>query len=296
MKNESIGEKEEGSLISKITLQRYIEKLDEVIDSSDVAAAEELQDEILAVFGSELSGLTRKLTNYGFIAAFSAPNSRKTTIIGGNVDFIKDAKTLKSRLQSELEKIKSIDIEKDPNHMISDIDLSHELISACAKLADNPASYGSFDEDGLNREIRNFLDSAISRFGFSICDQTQQGLGKDDKKTGELDIRITKNGIPVAIFEGLIHRDKQYLLDHIDKAIGRYNVSGCKTVFVVEYSRNKGFGGFWDGACDALDGYSGISVNEVNTRLLGVRMMKGTFEWQGSAGDFYYLGVNCYSK
>ena len=283
-------------MISKKTLQRYIEKLDEVIASSDTIAAKELQKEVLAVLSSELSGLKRGLTNYGFIAAFSAPNSGKTTFISDEVDFVKDAKTLRSRLQMELEKIENIDNEKNSNGVISDIDLPYELVSACAKLSDNPASYKSFDEDGLNREIRNLLDSAISRFGYSICDQTQQGLGKNDKKAGELDIRITKNGIPVAIFEGLIHRDKQYLYDHINKAIGKYNFSGCKTVLVVEYSRNKGFGGFWDAACDSLEGYDGISVNEENTGLLGVKMMKGTFKWQESTGEFYYLGVNCYSK
>ncbi len=283
-------------MIPKKTLQRYIEKLDEVIAFSDATAAKELQEEVLAVLSSELSGLKRGLTNYGFIAAFSAPNSGKTTFIGDKVDFIKDAKTLRSRLQMELEKNRNIDNEKNSKGVISDIDLPHELISACAKLSDNPASYMSFDEDGLNREIRNLLDSAISRLGYSICDQTQQGLGKNDKKTGELDIRITKNGIPVAIFEGLIHRGKQYLYDHINKAINKYNISGCKTVIVVEYSRNKGFGGFWDGVCDALEDYDGISVNEENTGLLGVKMMKGTFKWQGSAGDFYYFGVNCNSK
>lgn len=88
------------------------------------------------------------------------------------------------------------DFEKAMNEP-SDIDLPHEFISACAKIADNPASYASFDEDGLNREIRNCIDSAITRFGYTIADQTQQGLGKTDKKAGELDIRISKNGIQI---------------------------------------------------------------------------------------------------
>lgn len=177
---------------------------------------------------------------------------------------------------------------------ISNVDLTHEFISACAKIADNPCSYSAFDEDGLNREIRNFIDSAISRFGYTIADQTQQGIGKTNKKSGEIDIRINKNGLPVAIYEGLIHKDKSWLNSHIDKAIGKYNGSGCKAIYVIEYSRNKGFGKFWDNTCDALGEYSGINVKEVNTGLLGVRMMKGTFDWEGQKGDFYYIGVNCY--
>lgn len=173
------------------------------------------------------------------------------------------------------------------------VDLTHEFITACAKIADNPVSYSSFDEDGLNREIRNFLDSAISRFGFVIADQTQQGLS--GKKPGELDIRINKNGIPVAIYEGLIHKDKQYLFDHVSKTIGKYNLSGCKAVYIIDFSRNKGFGGFWDGVMENLDEYEGISVHEENTQLLGVRMLKGTFDWNNEKGNLFIIGVNCYT-
>ena len=176
------------------------------------------------------------------------------------------------------------------------IDLSREFISACAKIADNPASYAGFDEDSLNREVRNFLDSAITRFGYTIADQTQQGFGKTDKKAGELDIRISRNGIPVAIYEGLIHQDRKWLETHIDKAIGKYNQSGCKSVYVVEFSRNKGFGGFWDKTCDILEEHSKVSIKEENTGLLGVKMLNGTFDWNGQKGDFYYIGVNCYVK
>ncbi len=187
------------------------------------------------------------------------------------------------------------DFEKALNEP-SRIDLPHEFISACVKISDNPASYADFDEDGLNREVRNFLDSAITRFGYTIADQTQQGFGKTDKKAGELDIRISKNGIPVAIYEGLIHKDREWLETHIDKAIGKYNQSGCKAVYVVEFSRNKGFGGFWDNACDILEGHGKVCVKEENTGLLGVKMLKGTFDWEEQNGDFYYIGVNCHVK
>lgn len=176
----------------------------------------------------------------------------------------------------------------------SSIDIAHEFISACAKIADNPASYISFDEDGLNREIRNFLDSAITRFGYTIADQMQQGFGKTAKKAGELDIRISKNRIPIAIYEGLIHKDKDWLETHIEKAIGKYNQSGCNTVFVVEFSRNKKFGEFWDNARDVLEENQRVSVKEENTGLLGVKMLKGTFDWEQQKGDIYYIGVNCH--
>ena len=180
---------------------------------------------------------------------------------------------------------------------ITDVDLRHEFIVACAKIADNPASYASFDEDGLNREVRNFVDSAICRFGYTVADQTQQGFGKTDKKAGELDIRISKNGIPVAIYEGLIHSTKQYRDDHIKKAIEKYNRSGCKAVYVVEFSRNKGFGGFWDNAIEGIEENKALdSIREINTELLGIRMLEGSFNWEGQQGLFFFIGVNCYTN
>ena len=172
-------------------------------------------------------------------------------------------------------------------------DLLTEIVSACAKIADNPASYAELDEDGLNRELRNFLDSALTSFGYSVSDQSQQGIGNSGKRPGELDIRITKGGIPIAILEGLIHKDRQYLHEHIQKATGRYNLSGCKDVFVIEYSRNKDFGRFWASAREILDGVQGVTLSEFDAGLLGVRALRGTFAWGGACGALGYVGVNC---
>ena len=40
-------------------------------------------------------------------------------------------------------------IEEDNQERPIDVSLPHEFISACTKIADNPVSYASFDEDGL---------------------------------------------------------------------------------------------------------------------------------------------------
>ena len=86
---------------SATSLCKYINLLDEVILSGDAAKADELQDEVLAVFDSELEGLRNRLTNYqpGVFATFGGK-----TVSSGSVDFIKDARILRARLQAELEK------------------------------------------------------------------------------------------------------------------------------------------------------------------------------------------------
>lgn len=89
-------------MIPKTTIQKYIIKLDEVIDSGDVTEAKELQDEILAALGNDIKGLKSQLTNYS-PGLFVTINGR--TVSSGNVDFIKDARILRARLQIEADKL-----------------------------------------------------------------------------------------------------------------------------------------------------------------------------------------------
>ena len=95
----------EESLLSKKTLQRYIQMCDEVISSKDTTKAKELQDEILASLCNDIAHLKSGLTNYSFVGAFTSGSTGHTTIVGDDVDYIKDAKLLKSKLMVEYEKI-----------------------------------------------------------------------------------------------------------------------------------------------------------------------------------------------
>lgn len=95
----------EESLLSKKTLQRYIQMCDEVISSKDTTKAKELQDEILASLCNDIAHLKSGLTNYSFVGAFTSGSTAHTTIVGDDVDYIKDAKLLKSKLMVEYEKI-----------------------------------------------------------------------------------------------------------------------------------------------------------------------------------------------
>ena len=113
------------------SLRKYIRLLDDVILAGDETKAEELQNEILAVFGSELDGLRLGLTNYQY-AIFATING-KTVSSEKDVDFIKDARTLRARLQVELEKIEpeeGIQIMRDSifiSHRSTDKDVADML-------------------------------------------------------------------------------------------------------------------------------------------------------------------------
>ncbi len=87
------------------TLKRYLEKCDSVLLSKSVSDAKDLQNEILSALSNDISGLKHGLTNYGFVAAFTDGRTKETTIVGDDVDYLKDILTLKNRLQVEIDKI-----------------------------------------------------------------------------------------------------------------------------------------------------------------------------------------------
>ena len=126
-------------MVSPNTYKRYINKLDSVISSSNVADAKDLQNEILAVFGSELDGLKSGLTNYSFVGIVSNSRTGETTVTGDGVDFIKDANTLRSRLMMELEKVTEDEELEEKQHrlFISHASRDAEYVAALTEMLED---------------------------------------------------------------------------------------------------------------------------------------------------------------
>lgn len=87
-------------MLASKSLQRYIELCDDVIYSNDSTRAEELENEIVSIFSNDINEITNGLSNYSL--DFFDPTIYETTT--DNIDFIKDIKLLKSKLQVELER------------------------------------------------------------------------------------------------------------------------------------------------------------------------------------------------
>ncbi len=150
------------------------------------------------------------------------------------------------------------------------------LLSACEKLSANPVDTKSLDEDALNRKVRNLLEMGLEREGYFVQDQTQRGFGKKKEKPGELDVLIKKNGLSIAIIEGLLHKDKDWLYTHIEKAIGRYNASGCRMIYILEYVRGADFDRIVENSVENFKAYPGLAYrDELDTTLDSVRMLEG---------------------
>lgn len=172
--------------------------------------------------------------------------------------------------------------------------ITKKIITACAIISNNPVDYQGYNEDGLNRQVRNSLKDRLEYLGYSVGSQEQQGLGLTGKQSGEVDILIQKAGLPIAIYEGLLHRGNDYLKNHIEKAITRYNISGCKLVYIVEFIREKNFGSKWEMALNSIIEYTGTAVKEIDTGLNGIRMGDILFQWgDRGIGKMVFICVNC---
>ena len=78
----------------------------------------------------------------------------------------------------------------------------------------NSAYYG-YEENRRNDYIRDMLITG----GIDARDQTRQGLSQNGKESGELDLLICENELPVTVIEALNLTcvNKRYIDKHIEK-------------------------------------------------------------------------------
>ena len=76
------------------TLNSYISRIDETIESGNTQKAHELQDEVVAVYENEIKDIYRLLDNYSHFQ-------------GGNINYIKDLRILKAKLINYKENLES---------------------------------------------------------------------------------------------------------------------------------------------------------------------------------------------
>ncbi len=110
-------------MASVITLQRYIEKCNDIIEENDVTQAKVLEKEIVSVFQKEIDGIKSGLSNYSPCMIGSTRDGR-TISAGLDVDYIADLKILRSRLQMELEK-NEVYVQPNTNNKKNKVFISH---------------------------------------------------------------------------------------------------------------------------------------------------------------------------
>lgn len=99
-------------------------------------------------------------------------------------------------------------------------------------------------ENALNDFFRDML--TIKRC-YEVKDQTRHGRSTSGKDAGEVDLLLTIGNKELACIEGLklSSVDKQYIEQHIVKAVSNYNPLGTPT-YIVAYVTAQDFDVFWD--------------------------------------------------
>ena len=119
----------------------------------------------------------------------------------------------------------------------------------------------------MNDYVRDILDES-----YQIKDQTRQGESQKGDDAGEVDIQICVDGMPLVMIEALIldSLKKQYLQDHINKVLTKYDSNGCPYVVVIIYSTVVRFESFYSKLLEYLNEYDfpyekKSDVSDVNT-------------------------------
>ena len=115
--------------------------------------------------------------------------------------------------------------------------------------------------------VRDILDES-----YQIKDQTRQGESQKGDDAGEVDIQICVDGMPLVMIEALIldSLKKQYLQDHINKVLTKYDPNGCPYVVVIIYATVIRFESFYSKLLEHLNEYDfpyekQSDVSDVNT-------------------------------
>lgn len=213
-------------MVAKTTLQRYITRLDDAILSNDVSAAEDLQDEILAALGSDIDGLKHGLENYKPFTIYSTSDGRNRP--APTVDFVKDARTLRSRLLVELEKIEDSNMRSMLSAFPTESLILHKKDGSTATvtaLVDRNAIHtGDVDvviEEGdvYERTLPNgakeyfrVVDRGFYKGDHRIPDNYQSKVEKISKNTAERELnQPDENKKPHKLFISHSSKDKEYM-------------------------------------------------------------------------------------
>ncbi|MBV6715261.1 hypothetical protein KV564_16500 [Paenibacillus chitinolyticus] len=115
------------------------------------------------------------------------------------------------------------------------------LVLACFNLQARK-HYSDANEDERN----DYIGDILGAIGYTIKDQTRRGSSSSGKDSGELDIFVSKDGLPFTVIEAmnLDSLSTSNINKHLDK-IFSYDTSGNKFNVCLSYVKIADFNSFW---------------------------------------------------
>ena len=116
------------------------------------------------------------------------------------------------------------------------------LVRACLNLQARK-HYSNASEDERN----DYISDILWAIGYTVKDQTRRGSSSAGKDAGEIDIFVSRDGLPFTVVEAmnLDSVDTRYINKHLDKLFS-YDTSGNKFNVCLSYVKVADFASFWD--------------------------------------------------
>jgi len=115
------------------------------------------------------------------------------------------------------------------------------LVRACLNLQARKL-YSTTDENDRN----DYIGDILGAIGYMVKDQTRRGRSESGKQSGELDIFISKDGLPYTVVEAMNLNSVNTITinKHLDK-IFSYDTAGHKFNVCLSYVQVVDFDAFW---------------------------------------------------
>lgn len=115
------------------------------------------------------------------------------------------------------------------------------LVRACLNLQARKL-YSNSSEDERN----DYIGDILGAIGYTVKDQTRRGSSPTGKDSGEIDIFVSRDGLPYTVVEAmnLDSVDTSYINKHLDKLFS-YDTSGNKFNVCLSYVKVVDFASFW---------------------------------------------------
>ena len=148
-------------------------------------------------------------------------------------------------------------------------------------------------------ERNDYIGDMLGAIGYAVKDQTRRGSSSTGKASGEVDIFISKDGLPFTIVEAmnLDSVDTSYINKHLDK-IFLYDTAGNKFNVCVSYVKIANFDSFWKKYSTHVSSYKYLMpLLETNMNMYDeysyseIRMMKTAHNRSGREVSLYHICV-----
>lgn len=187
----------------------------------------------------------------------------------------------------------------DEDRINTDIDTANKVLHDLNVVSERVCANATYNRNSKENEINDYYRDMLGMMGYQeIKDQTRHGISISGKDAGEIDLLLSKEGKEIAIIEALKLNsvEKNYISQHIEKAINNYNPLGTAT-FIVAYVTADDFGGFWERYSNYLMDYQfNITIKEpvsikphpnASTRIAMCILSKDNYDF-----PVYFLALN----